>query len=200
MNLRRPASPLPAPIFLRWLLVLLAVCAGASAARADITEVDRDNGLPDAQLGAPLSGFTGLRKVEDTGRWLSFTREGDKPNFLGVEVAAVTFNFFKEKLYSINLDVTGRGNTRRMTKRLQDRYGKEQSFMTKSYPKITAQMEVREWAGKRMYCVYKSSSDYEGGVVTLLDKPTWDQLQEPRKAKEAESKALLKGSILDGNF
>ena len=184
-----------------FLCALLALCATAGAARAgSVADLDHDGGLPGAQIGAPLQSFQGLQQIEDTGRWLSYVRPGEKAEFLGVPVKGVTYNFFKERLYSINLDVTGRRETKRILKLLEERYGKNYSFDTKSYPKVTAVMEIREWAGAKLYCIYKSSSEFDGGVLTLLDKPTWDQLQIPKREKEAQTRAMLKGSFSNGDF
>ncbi len=175
--------------------------AATSVSRAGgVAVLDQDGGLPDAQIGAPLKAFTGLKETENTGRWLSYTREGDKGSFLGIPAKGITYNFFKERLYSINIDITGNRETHKMLNTLEQRYGLDHSFDTRSYPKISAQMEIREWKGEKLYCVYKSSSEFEGGVVTLLDKPTWDQLQVPKHEQEVESRNKLKGSFLNGDF
>ena len=95
----------------------------------------------------------------------------------------ITYNFFKEKLYSIFLDVDGKGNVKGLIKTLEKRYGKQHSYELHTYPKTAAQVEIREWAGTRVYCVYKNGSDFNGGVLTFLDKPTWDALQVPKRGK-----------------
>ena len=192
------------PFYRRARVCLLAVlwCAAlASTGRAGTTaDLDNDNGLPDARLGAPLKSFQGLHQTEDTGRWLSYTRPGDKLVFEGHEIKNITYNFFKEKLYSVFLDVDGKRNVKGLIKTLEQRYGKQHSYELHTYPKTAAQVEIREWAGARVYCVYKNGADFNGAVLTFLDKPTWDQLQIPKKEKEAESRDMLKGSYLNGDF
>ena len=196
--------PFIASLFRRcrtFLLVLFAACLAASVVRAGGVELlDQDGGLPTAPIGAPLKAFSGLKQTEDTGRWLSYTRENDHLEFLGVPIKGITYNFFKERLYSINLDIDGKHETRRLLRSLEQRYGADHTFETRSYPKVTAEMEIREWKGAKLYCIYKSASDFTGGVLTLLDRPTWDMLQVPKQERDAATRALLKGSFTNGDF
>ena len=201
MTNHRPFLSRSARLCRMFLCVLFAACAVAAAPpTGSVADLDRDAGLPGAPIGAPLQSFNGLKQIEDTGRWLSYVRPADRLEFQGVPVKAITYNFFKEKLYSINLDVSGRGDTHRMLKMLEQRYGSDHSFDTRAYAKVRAEMEVREWAGTKLYCIFKSSSEFDGGVLTLLDKPTWDQLQVPKREKEAQSRAMLKSSFSNGDF
>lgn len=184
------------------LLALLWCVAALGTARAAGTtaDLDRDNGLPDARLGAPLKSFQGLQKTEDTGRWLSYTRPADQLRYAGYEIKGITYNFFKEKLYSIDLDVADKRNVKGLLKTLEEQYGKQHSYELHTYPKTAAQLEIREWAGTKVYCVYKNGSDYRGGVLIFLDKPTWDLLQVPKKEKDAQTRDMLKGSFINGDF
>jgi hypothetical protein len=165
-----------------------------------VADLDADNGLPDAHFGAPMTSFAGLQKTEDVGRWLTFDRPADKLEFLGVRLKGITYNFFKERLFSIDLELIGRGNVHGMLKALEKRYGKTHTFETRNYPHTTAQMEVREWAGAKTYCDYKSAADGTGAELVLLDKPTWDMLQVPKQEKAAQTRELLKGSYTNGDF
>ena len=184
-----------------WLLALVLGVATAGASPAGTTaDLDRDNGLPDARLGTPLNNFQGMQKTEDTGRWLSFTRPTDKLEYRGYEVKSITYNFFKEKLYSIFLEVADKHNVKGLLKALEQQYGKQHSYELHNYAKTGAQLEIREWAGAKVYCVYKNGSDFRGGVLTFLDKPTWDLLQVPKREREAQSRDMLKGSYLNGDF
>ena len=54
-----------------------------------------------------------------------------------------------------------------MTKELENEFGKDHTLETRTYPRINALLEIREWAGTRVYCVYKSAADFDGGVLTL---------------------------------
>ena len=184
-----------------WLAAMALGAASAVAAPVGTTaDLDRDNGLPDARLGAPLSSFQGLQKTEDTGRWLSFKRPSDKLEYARYAVKSITYNFFKERLYSIFLKVEDKRNVKGLIKALEQQYGKEHSYELHTYPKTAAELEIREWAGTKAYCVYKNGSDFHGGVLTFLDKPTWDQLQVPKRQQEAQSRDMLKGSYLNGDF
>ncbi len=181
--------------------VLILACTAVPAVRAgSVADLDRDGGLPGAPIGAPLSTFNGLKETENTGRWLTYTRPADRLEFLGIPIKGITYNFFKERLYSINIDVTGKHETRKLIKTLEERYGTDHSFDTRAYPKTRAEMEIREWKGTKLYCLYKSASDFEGGVLTLLDRPTWDQLQVPKQEKDAATRSLLNGSFTNGDF
>ncbi len=65
----------------------------------------------------------------------------------------ITYNFFKEELYSIDIDVQGTGNVRKLLKILEKQYGKHHTLETHTYPKTSAELEIREWAGKgRIAC------------------------------------------------
>ena len=182
-----------------FVLLIFLIAWTCRAQAGSVAELDSENGLPDAQLGAPLSSFKGLDKTEDVGRWLTFRRPSDNLRFGRFTVTGITYNFFKERLYSINLDLQGHNNIKGIIKLLEQEYGKDHSFDTLPYSKVSATMEVREWAGAKVYCVLKNGSDQEGGVLTLLDKPTWDQLQIPKKEKLENAKQMLGGSFLDGS-
>lgn len=181
--------------------VLMLACLSAVCARAgSVADVDADDGLPDAKLTAPLSAFTGLTKTDDAGRWLSYTRASDKLDFNGVPLKGITYNFFKGLLYSIDLDVEGKRNVGRMLKALETRYGRQHTLDIKHYPNTEAEVEVREWAGVKAYCDFKSAGDRSGGQVVFVDRPTWDMLQKPKEEQAAQARTLLKGSFTNGDF
>jgi hypothetical protein len=195
----------PASRLLLWsvfcVLLLLAGAARAGSAKTgSVADLDADNGLAEAHLGTPLANMPGLRKTEDVGRWLTYDRPTDKLNFLGVEVKSITYNFFKERLYSIDLELQGRHNVGTMLKMLEQRYGKIHTLDTKTYQHTNAQLEVREWAGAKVYCEYKSAADRTAAELVLLDKPTWDLLQVPKEERAAMSREMLKGSYTNGDF
>ena len=202
---RQPPS-LPFSVVLQTLaragLVALAMLAFAVRApgAGTVADLDRDNGLPDAQLGAPLSSFQGLVKTEDVGRWLTFKRPTDKLRYGRYELTGITYNFFKDRLYSINLDVKGKGNVKGIVSFLEHNYGKDHTQDSLPFAKINDYMVVREWSGSRVYCVMKNDSDQDGGVLTLLDKPTWDLLQGPKKEKIKANQQLLQGSFVNGDL
>ena len=182
------------PAVLPIALALNARAAGSLAA------LDADNGLPDAQLGAPVRTFQGLSKTDDAGRFQSYTRAADKLKFEGVEVTGITYNFFKDELYSIDIDVRGTGSVRKLLKLLEAKYGTEHTTETRTYPKTSAELEVREWASKRAYCLYKSASDFRGAVLVLVNRPKWDELEVPRRDRENQARDKLKGSFTNGDF
>ncbi len=186
----------------KWLTTAAAVFALAVNAHADgsVADLDRDNGLPDAQLGAPVKSFQGLKNTEDTGRFQTYVRSTDKLQLEGVEVAGITYNFFKGELYSIDVDVQGAGNVRKMLKILEKKYGADHTTETRTYPKTSAQLEIREWASKRAYCLYKSASDDKGAVLVFVNRPKWDELEVPRRERENQARDRLKGSFMNGDF
>ncbi len=169
-------------------------------AAGTLANLDRDNGLPTAQLGAPITSFQGLEKTEDVGRWLTFKRPADTLRYGKYAVTGITYNFFKDRLYSINLDVQGKGNVKGIIKLLEQNYGKDHTLDVLPFSKVNATMDVREWAATRVYCVMKNGSDEQGGVLTLLDKPTWDLIQVPKREKLEASKQLLGGSFINGDL
>jgi hypothetical protein len=174
--------------------------ARAGSVAGSVADLDADDGLPDARIGEPMTSFTGLQKTEDVGRWLTFVRPGDKLEFLGVKLKGITYNFFKERLYSIDLELSGKHNVDSMLKALERHYGKAHSLETRTYAHTNAQMEVREWTGVKMYCDYKSAVDGTGAELVLLDRPTWDLLQVPKEERAAASREMLKGSYTNGDF
>ena len=182
---------------------MLACCllAMVGTLRAgSLAELDQDNGLPDAKLGTPISAMQGLQKTEDVGRWLTFKRPSDVLRYGKFAVTGITYNFFKDKLYSINLDLSGSRSVEGVLKLLETQYGKDHSLDRREYTNSTAVLEVREWAGTKVYCVYKSAANFDGGVLTFVDRPTWDLLQIPKKQQQAENREMLKGSFLNGDF
>ncbi len=175
-------------------------CLAVVARAGSVADLDRDNGLPDAKLGAPMNAFQGLQRTEDVGRWQTFKRPADALRYGKFEVTGITYNFFKDRLYSINVDLSGKRSVKGVLKLLEDQYGKDHSFDRRDYAQARATLEIREWAGTKAYCVYKSAADFDGGVLTFVDKPTWDLLQVPKKQQQAENKEKLKGSFINGDF
>ena len=200
--------PMPAAVFaksrsafLTLVAALVLAAAMAGTARAgSVADLDRDNGLPDAQLGTPLKNFQGLQQTDNTGRWLSYTRASDPLKYNGLGVKSITYNFFKEKLYSIFIETEGGHSVKGMYKALEKQYGKATSYDLHTYGKTATQVEIREWTGTKAYCIYKNGTDFRGGILTFLDKPTWDQLQVPKREKEAQTREMLKGSFTNGDF
>ncbi len=184
------------------LMTAAAVFAFALNAYADgsVADLDQDNGLPDAQLGASVKTFQGLKNTDDVGRFQTYTRTTDKLQFAGVPVTGITYNFFKDELYSIDLDVRGTGNVTKLLKVLEKRYGTDHTKETRTYPKTSAELEIREWSGKRAYCLYKSASDFKGAVLVFVNRPRWDELEAPRREKENQARDKLKGSFINGDF
>ena len=170
--------------------------------RADgtLNDLDRDNGLPDAQLGAPLRSFQGLRKTEDTGRFQTFIRPGDKMVFGGADITGITYNFFKEELYSIDIDVADKANVKRVLNYLESHYGSDHTRETRTLAKTATELDIREWSGRRAYCVFKSGSDLRGAILVFVNRPKWDELEVPRKEREKQSRDLLKGSFINGDL
>lgn len=185
-----------------WLATLAAVLALplVICAAGTVADLDNDNGLPDAQLGAPLRSFQGLSMTDDTGRFKTYTRPADKLRMEGVEVTGITYNFFKDELYSIDIDVRGAGNVKRLFKFLEKKYGKDYTVELRTYPKTSAQLLIHEWASKRVYCLYKSASDDRGAVLVFVNRPKWDELEVPRRERENQAREKLKGSFTNGDF
>ncbi len=181
--------------------LLALLCLSVTSVRAgSVAAVDADDGLPDARLGTSVAAMPGLRKSEDVGRWLTFDRPGDKLEFLGVRLKGISYNFFKDHLYSIDLELEGSHSVKGMLKMLERRYGTEHTLETRTYKGTNAIVQIREWAGTKAYCVYKSAADGTGAELVLLDKPTWDLLQQPRQQQAAMSREMLKGSYTNGDF
>ena len=185
-----------------WLATAAVVLALGVSAFADgsVADLDLDNGLPDAKLGAPLRSFQGLTRTEDLGRFQTFTRAGDKLRVEGVEVTGITYNFFKDELYSIDVDVQGAGNVKKLLKFLERKYGADHTTETRTYPKTNAELEIREWTSKRAYCLYKSASDARGAILVFVNRPKWDELEAPRREREDHARDQLKGSFTNGDF
>ena len=181
--------------------ILVMSLLGVTALHAgSVADLDRDNGLPDAKLGAPMSAFQGLQRTEDVGRWQTFKRPADVLRYGKFAASGITYNFFKDRLYSINVDLSDRRSVKGVLKLLEDQYGKDHSYDRREYAQARAVLEIREWSGAKAYCVYKSAADFDGGVLTFVDKPTWDLLQVPKKQQQAENQEKLKGSFVNGDF
>ena len=208
----RPSKPLPSVFSCRCalraaclgLLLLAAggwlVAAAPARAEGSVAQLDRDNGLPTAQLGAPLSSFQGLEKTEDLGRFQTYRRPSDKRRYDRYEVSSISYNFFKDRLYSVVLKVEGKGNVRGINKLLERTYGKDHTNDTLPIAKTTLTVEVREWAGSKAYCVMKYGSDDDGGELRLIDRATWDLLEAPRREKLQANKQMLQGNFLNGDL
>lgn len=212
---RQPFFPCrPPSVYLVCSAVIALVCAPLVHA-GTTADLDRENGLPDLKLGTPAESIQGLELVEELGRWTTYRRASDKVFFGKYPVSSVTYNFFKGKLYSIFMDVEGKHNTRGVLKALEATYGPnhtlEKHTVPHGEPKSAlekfavgaagdATWESREWAGSRVYLLYKNAGDFVGGQITLLDKPTWDKLQIPKQEQAVEQRKRLEGSYTKGDF
>jgi hypothetical protein len=165
-----------------------------------IADLDRENGVADAKLGAPVEAFKNLEKVEDAGRWLTFKHPGENLVYKGFEVTGIKYNFFKGKLYSINVDVDGKRSTRGILKALEGAFGKDYTLQKSKPADADTEVETREWTGAKVYLLYKSAANGRGGQVTVLDRPVWDKMQEPREQRAAGYRKLMEGSFIGGDI
>ena len=183
------------------LIVISTLLASPAVVRAgSVEDLDRDNGLPDAKLGAPLKSFKGLQLVEDTGRWLTYRVPGDNLKYLGNDVTSIKLNFFKEQLYSIDINFESKATTKRLLKLFEQSYGTKHSFETRKLLEATTELETREWTGTRVYLVFKKAGDNRGGVAIFVNRPLWDQLAQPREERAAQTRKMLDGSYTHGDF
>lgn len=178
----------------------LSLTCPALARAGSVDDLDRDNGLPDAKLGAPLKSFKGLQLVEDTGRWLTYRVPGDHLKYLGNDITSIKLNFFKEQLYSIDLNFESKATTKRLLKTFEQNYGTKHSFETRKLLEATTELETREWTGAKTYLVFKKAGDNRGGVAIFVDRPLWDQLAQPREERAAQTRKMLDGSYTHGDF
>ncbi len=182
-------------------LLLLLLIAGPLAVRAgNLDDLDRDHGLPDARLGAPLKSFTGLQLVEDSGRWLTYKIPGEKLKYAGNEVTSIKYNFFKDQLYSIDVTFDNKTTCKRLLKMLEQNYGTVHSFETRKLAEADTELETREWTASKTYLVFKNAADHRGGTVIFVDKPMWDALAKPREERSAQLRKMLDGSYTNGDF
>ncbi len=183
-----------------FLLILLIPLVTRAANTGTVDNLDRDNGLPEFQLGAPLKSFSGLELKEDTGRWVSYRVPGDKLKYLGAELTGITLNFFKDQLYSIDVNFESRSATLRLLKSFEQSYGKQHTFETRNLLEATTELETREWDGAKALLVVKTAGNYHGGIARFVDKHLWDQLAAPRKERAAQLHKMLDGSYTNGDF
>ena len=181
-------------------LTLTAAGFGASKSTGSVAALDQAAGLPEARLGTPLEAFPGLQLVEDVGRWVTYKPPGDKWQYAGFNVIDMKYNFFKGKLYSIDLEVRGRKSTLGILKTLERTFGTDYTLDIKEYAKTAATLETREWTGAKTYLLYKSASDGAGATLIFLDRPTWDELQVPKRERAAATRAMLNPSFVNGDF
>ena len=165
-----------------------------------VADLDQQNGLPDAQIGAPVSAFKGLQLIEDTGRWTSYKRSADRLTFNRFDLTTITYNFFKGKLYSVFLETEGKENVKGILRSLEALYGREHSYEKRAVPPTNISMETREWTGQKVYLLYKNGDNFMGGQITYLDRPTWDSLQVPKQERAVELRKMLQGSFMNGDF
>lgn len=181
------------------LLGLFLLCSHPARA-GTVADLDRQNGLPEAQIGTPVAAFKGLELIEDTGRWTSYKRPADRLTFDRFDLTTITYNFFKGKLYSVFLETEGKQNVKGILRSLENLYGREHSYEKRAVPPTNVSMETREWTGQKVYLLYKNGDNFMGGQITYLDRPTWDSLQVPKQERAAELRKLLQGSFMNGDF
>ena len=182
------------------LLGLLTLVFTTPLRAGSVVDLDQQNGLPDAQIGAPVTAFKGLQQTEDTGRWTTYKRPSDRLTFGQYDLSAITYNFFKGKLYSIFLEAEGKRNVKGLIHSLESLYGRQHSLEKRPLPPSPIVMETREWTGQKIYLLYKNSDNFSGGQITYLDRPTWDTLQVPKQERAAELRKMLQGSFTNGDF
>ena len=197
---RKTCRLLALPVFLLCAALSVSPSSSSAAPAGTVQDLDSDNGLPDIKLGTPLKSFTGLQLKEDTGRWQSYRLPGDKLKYLGYDITGVVLNFFKDQLYSIDVNFESRGTTTRLLKVFEQKYGKDHTFETRKLLEATTETETREWDGAKTFLVVKTAGNYHGGVARFIDRKMWDQLAEPRKEHAAQLHRMLDGSYTNGDF
>lgn len=200
------------PLFLAACLVALAPAAAfaqrkearpAAATRAAAPlspAVDAEYGFLGVPLGSPMERFSQMETIEEVGRWHSYKDPREKVRWEGCQLDEIRYNFLWGKLYSIHIDVRGRGNVRGLLRVMEARYGPNFSRDTQSLIKAGDVIETREWTGRRAFLLYKSATSGTGGQIVVVDRPTWEKMQQPREQMVRESLEWMGGSYLKGEF
>jgi hypothetical protein len=175
--------------------------AGRALGQAGTTAaIDAEYGFNGVQLGIPASALKGVSLVEDVGRWLTYHDTRSKIPYAGFELTDVTYNFFWGKLYSIHVEIHDKRNVRGILKLLEQNYGREYTLESRVIAEADTTLETREWKGKRVYLLYKSGKNGKGAQLVLVDRPTWDKLQEPRAQEVQKNREWMKDSFMNGDF
>ena len=178
----------------------LLFAARAFAQAGTVAAIDAEYGLNGVQLGIPISALKDAEMVEDVGRWLTYKDKRSKIGYAGYEVSEVLYNFFWGKLYSIHVEVRDKKNVRGILKVLEQNYGRDYTLESRQIAAADTTLEVREWKGKRVYLLYKSSTNGKGGQIVVVDRPIWDKLQQPRAQADKQNRDWMKGSFANGDF
>jgi hypothetical protein len=188
---------------MRPLIVLAAALlfsARALAQAGTTGAADAEYGFNGVTLGIPISALKEVEMVEDTGRWLTYKDKRIKIPYRGFVVDEILYNFFWGKLYSIHVEVRDKRNVRGILKVLEQTYGPPTTQESKVYAAADATVETREWAGKRVYLLYKSATNGRGAQIVVVDRPIWDKLKVPRDQAAKQNRDWMKGSFANGDF
>ncbi len=175
--------------------------AAATRAAVPLTPaVDAEYGFIGVPIGSPIEKFRQMETIEEVGRWHSYKDPREKVRWEGYQLDEIRYNFLWGKLYSIHIDVRGRGNVRGLQRVMEARYGTSYTRDTQSIIKTGDVIETREWTGRRAFLLYKSAASGTGGQIVVVDRASWEKMQQPREQMVRESLEWMGGSYLKGDF
>jgi len=165
-----------------------------------IPQLDAENGLPNAQLGAPLASFEGLTTEEELGAWGTYRRKNDRMRYQGRPIEEILYNFYKGKLYSIRMEIADTRTVKGLLVHLYSQYGPESNLQRRRYSDYETTLIIREWDGQKVDLVFKYADDFSGGTLIWVDSKTWNELNAGRAAANRELNDAMSGSILNLDF
>lgn len=116
------------------ILLTLRLASAVAGGAGSLAALEADNGLRDAQLGAPLDGFSGLELVlrDDEARTETYVRAGDELRLGGATLDTITYAFYLGRLYSIGVTAEGEDEVRALREALEENYGPGELYQESS--------------------------------------------------------------------
>lgn len=172
----------------------------AALPAGQVAPVDLVDVFETANLGGPLSAFSGMTLVEKIGAWETFTRPSDVLKFQSARLNGISYHFFEKKLYSVHVEVMEKANVQKLVKWSEKTYGSGFRVDVRNFGPKLNRLIIREWSGSRVDFVFKFAENYEGGTMIYVDHKMWEAMDKPRRDKIAGMKRAFEGSWTDLDF
>jgi hypothetical protein len=123
--------------------------------------VDKDNGLPNAQLGAPLSSFKNMKLEKEYPNFKVYKRTSDKLIVGDVNVSEISYRFANDTLFAIGIIVKDMQAAQKLRQYGKSHYGPGEDG---------TRLNSCSWRGKKAQAMYMEDPQKSDATLSIGSK------------------------------
>ncbi len=142
-------------------ILIAFVLLGSAAFAQNSTGVDKDNGLPNAKLGAPFKSFKNMKLEKDYSTFKVYKRTTDTLKVGTVKVSEISYRFANDTLFAIGIIVKDMHAAQQLRKYGKDHYGPGEDG---------TRLNSCSWVGVKARAMYMESPEKTDATLSIGSK------------------------------